>query len=584
LAYRFAASAKVHKIERTLAFYRIHAEGKTAEWSSFLVELYRFSRDRWPHWRDPEFRRTRGEFVTAFMRREWPFSQRTALHRVLYWTARKALAACVTLRLANPEAVARACRNRWRPPAHAVTLPAEIADAADPVPAPSPAHRPEGLRYSALFCGFFLPQYPGISGGEIRDFHLMRHLLGFCRLTFVASHPEVDSGRADPLSPNLEEIWRPADIAKTFPQYVRPKALARMQSHRWQILDLLRRHDVPVFGPELPRDVSFQAKIAEAYLTTLVEAKLRNERTDFLFVSPQVNPLGLLLDRKGVSGRMILLTYDLEAVRFPRLVAGQKGMKRAAGILEAKRACAYERRNLAVYDGIVVVSELDRSILVKEMAVDDERVISVENGVDTAYFAYRGLRHDAPPAVLFVGALGYRPNQLAAMRLVERIMPLVWKRTPEAQVWIVGQQPHPDLLRRGDGRRVFVTGKVPSVLPYLHRCRVVCAPIEMGSGTKYKILEALSAGAPVVCTPLALEGLGLTDEHVALGQTDAELAEAVLAAMHDPESAALRAKRGRAVIETTYAWDVVLAKLEPWLVRIAALPRRARDHGAIRSN
>ena len=271
---------------------------------------------------------------------------------------------------------------------------------------------------------------------------------------------------------------------------------------------------------------------------------------------------------------MILLTYDLEAVRFPRLIAGRKGMKRAAGILEAKRACAFERSNLAVYDGIVVVSELDRSILMNEMAVDGDRVISIENGVDTTHFAFRGVRDDTPEAVLFVGSLGYRPNHLAATRLVERIMPLVWESAPDAQVWIVGQQPHPDLLRRGDGRRVFVTGKVPSVLPYLHQCRVVCAPIEMGSGTKYKILEALSAGAPVVCTPLALEGLDLTNEHVALGRTDAELAEAVLGALRDPESAALRAKRGRAAIETTYAWDVVLAKLEPWLDRIAVLPRR----------
>jgi glycosyltransferase involved in cell wall biosynthesis len=574
LMYRFAGIANVRKIERTLAFYRIHGKGKTAEWSNFLVELYRFSRDWWPRWLDPQFRRTRGEFVTAFMRREWRFPQSTALNRFLYWTARKALAACVTLRLANPEAVARALRNRGTRTDHPVTVPAEIADATGPDQAPYQVLRAERPRYSALFCGFFLPQCPGISGGEIRDFHLVRHLLGFCRLTFLASHSDVDSERTDALSPSLEAMWRREEIAKTFPQYIRPNALARMESRSWRILDFLRRHDVPVFGPNLPRDVSIEAKVAEAYLTTFVDATLRNEPRDFLFVSPQVNPLGLLLDRKRISSRMVLLTYDLEAVRFPRLIAGQNGIRRAAGILEARRARAYERRNLDVYDGIVVVSELDRSILTNEMGIEGERVISVENGVDSAHFAFRSLRTDSPEAVLFVGSLRYRPNHLAAMRLIERIMPLVWDKAPEAQVWIVGQGPHPHLLRQRDGHRVFVTGKVPSVLPYLHRCRVMCAPIEIGSGTKYKILEALSAGAPVVCTPLALEGLDLTDEHVALGQTDAELAEAVLAAMRDPESAALRAKRGRAVIETTYAWGVVLAKLEPWLDRIAALPRR----------
>jgi glycosyltransferase involved in cell wall biosynthesis len=571
LMYRFARIARVLKIERTLAFYRIHPEGKTSAWSNFLVELYRFSRERWPDWRDPQFRRVRRDFVTAFMGREWPFSRRTVAYRRLFWLARQALKACVTLRLANPEAVASGYRA-WRTgrrPTYPVTPPAGLDQ--ESAPEVRGADRP---RYSALFCGFFLPQYPGFSGGEIRDFHLMRRLLGFCRLTFVTSHSDADAERADPLSPNLDAVWRPAEIAKRFPHYVRPGALAQMQSRSWRILDRLRCHEIPVFGPELPRDVSVEAKVAEAYLVAFVEAKLREERPDFLFVSPQVNPLGLLLDRNRFSSRMILLTYDLEAVRFPRLVADRKGIKRAAGILEARRACTYERHNLDAYDGIVVVSELDRSILMNKMGVDGERVISVENGVDISKFAFRSVRTEGPNAVLFVGSLGYRPNHVAAMRLVKRIMPLVWEKMPDAQVWIVGQQPHLDLLRRGDGRRVFVSGKVPSVLPYLHECRVVCAPIEIGSGTKYKILEAMSAGTPVVCTPRALEGFELNEKHVLLGETDAALAEAVLATMRDPESAAVRAKQGRATVERTYAWDVVLAKLEPWLDRITSLPRR----------
>ena len=48
LFYRFTANAKIRKLERTHAFYRIHRSGKTSDWSKFPVELYDFSRQRWP--------------------------------------------------------------------------------------------------------------------------------------------------------------------------------------------------------------------------------------------------------------------------------------------------------------------------------------------------------------------------------------------------------------------------------------------------------------------------------------------------------------------------------------------------------
>lgn len=44
----------------------------------------------------------------------------------------------------------------------------------------SPA-RPGGRRvkphWRSTFCGFLWPYQPGYSGGEIRDFHLLRHLV-----------------------------------------------------------------------------------------------------------------------------------------------------------------------------------------------------------------------------------------------------------------------------------------------------------------------------------------------------------------------------------------------------------------------
>jgi hypothetical protein len=88
LFFRFMARARVRKIERTLAFYRIHASSKTADWEKFLVELYRFSRPQWPPVWTREFRSTWWDFLKHYPprrfgrsprdRRSWPSSRSSA--------------------------------------------------------------------------------------------------------------------------------------------------------------------------------------------------------------------------------------------------------------------------------------------------------------------------------------------------------------------------------------------------------------------------------------------------------------------------------------------------------------------------
>ncbi len=66
---RMGARGKVRKIEKTLAFYRLHDAGKSADWKRFLIELYRYSRPRWPRLLSSDFIDTWASFVKHFVRR-----------------------------------------------------------------------------------------------------------------------------------------------------------------------------------------------------------------------------------------------------------------------------------------------------------------------------------------------------------------------------------------------------------------------------------------------------------------------------------------------------------------------------------
>ena len=141
---------------------------------------------------------------------------------------------------------------------------------------------------------------------------------------------------------------------------------------------------------------------------------------------------------------------------------------------------------------------------------------------------------DASPLLVFVGNFMHPPNRLAAMRLVRTIHPALRREFPALRLRIVGHDP-PDDLRDAAGPGVEITGRVPDVRPHLAAATVVVAPLTTGGGMRVKVLEALAAGAAVVATPRAVEGIGVTDGvELLVANDDAAFTSAVATLLDDP--------------------------------------------------
>lgn len=158
-------------------------------------------------------------------------------------------------------------------------------------------------------------------------------------------------------------------------------------------------------------------------------------------------------------------------------------------------------------------------------------------------------------AALFVGHLGYRPNLVAARRLVRGIFPVLRRRDPAAELTLAGRAPHRSM-------RQLLTPAVPGVrlvpdppdlMSLYDRASMALLPLTEGGGTRIKALEALALGLPVVASAKAVEGLHLTaGRDFLLAETDAEF---VAAAVRLSEDAALRealAEAGRSLAQTCH--------------------------------
>ncbi len=169
-----------------------------------------------------------------------------------------------------------------------------------------------------------------------------------------------------------------------------------------------------------------------------------------------------------------------------------------------------------------------------------------------------------PPVVAFSGRLKYRPNVVAAERLVKDIWPRVLSRAPQARLAIGGAEA-PRALKRlcASASRVSLVSPVDDMSAFLRGARAVAAPVSLGGGTSLKLLEAFEAGTPVVASRevaarVAVPGIATP---CALAASDEELAEGLIGYLQDPAKADSDGARARAFVETHFDREVAVKTL-----------------------
>ena len=99
------------------------------------------------------------------------------------------------------------------------------------------------------------------------------------------------------------------------------------------------------------------------------------------------------------------------------------------------------------------------------------------------------------------------------------------------------------------------------------------APMPIALGIANKVLEALAAGRPVVCTAAAAAGLGpRTAAVLRVAGGAAEFAAAVAGLLADPVERRRMSEDGCRLIEEEWRWEPVLARMRAIVEEAAAGP------------
>jgi glycosyltransferase involved in cell wall biosynthesis len=252
---------------------------------------------------------------------------------------------------------------------------------------------------------------------------------------------------------------------------------------------------------------------------------------------------------------------------------GNGALTRCWTAFEQPRTRAYEGAMVGAFDRVVVTTEREADELMQLAApAPVTRPAAVCNGVDLDYFAFRGgLR--SPETIVMTGKMSYHANVAAAKFLVDEVMPLVWKERPRVKVELVGKNPTREVsalaypqMRPGTAQQrgeVVVTGEVLDLRPHLWRAAVAVAPIVYGAGVQNKVLEAMAASTPVVCTQIAVGALRVRNgKDLFVGSDPSEMASHLLTLLANQDLRRRIGDAGRTFVEQNHGWQSAVERLE----------------------
>lgn len=211
------------------------------------------------------------------------------------------------------------------------------------------------------------------------------------------------------------------------------------------------------------------------------------------------------------------------------------------------------------HDAIFTTSDRDGDII-KNDVVDVSQYV-IPNGVDTEFFSSSGADPE-PFSMVFTGAMSYVPNYDGMIYFLNEIFPIIKKAVPQAKIYIVGSKP-PSVLKKYQSESVIVTGFVDDVRPYVDQANVFVVPLNMGSGTRLKVVEALSMEKSVVSTSIGCEGIDVEDgEHLIVKDEPAAFAEAVIQLFNDAQLRNKLVYNGYDLVKKKYDWEVICSSID----------------------
>lgn len=380
----------------------------------------------------------------------------------------------------------------------------------------------------------YLP-YPLLSGGQIRTYNLLKKLADKHEITLFAL---IKDNQEKKYIKNIEPFCKKIRVFKRSNKAFTVKNILKTAFSSFPFLVI--RNYVPEAVRVVKQELSSQQYDLIHSETFYMMPHIPQTKTPILLVEQTIEYLGYeSYAEKVFLPLRILLNYDVNKIR------------------------KWERYYWKQAEKLIAMSKDDKKYI-QQYLNRPKKVEVISNGVDAQWFAAKPQQLPKNPTVIYVGTFKWLPNVEAVKYLVKQIWPKVLKLSPNARLKIIGNEPTQEIISYGtQNKNIQITGRVSDIRDAFRKAHVLLAPVLSGKGTRYKILEAMASGTPIVATKTAVEGLNLKhNEHALISNNPQSLAEYVNQLLNDQKLWKKLSINGKRFVKTNYDWQLISKELD----------------------
>jgi glycosyltransferase involved in cell wall biosynthesis len=394
-----------------------------------------------------------------------------------------------------------------------------------------------------LVVSSFLP-YPLFSGGHVRLYNLIKELSKNHKITLICEKRDYQTER------DIKEVEKLCEQVVTVPR-----------KKQWTFENILKS-GFSRFPFLLVGHKSLEMKNHIVRVLNEKTYDLIHVETFYVYQNVPRTYLPKILIEHNIEYQVYQKYENISATYLKPLLKA-----------DIQKIKYWEEKTWKQASRVVAVSEFERKQIEKIVS----NVAIVANGVDVQKYKMQNAKlkfNKKEKRILFIGDFKWIQNQKAAEWILREIWPLIDSRLKTTKgpfgindsrikLWIVGRN-IPERLKNLGSENVIFDENAPAETEKIYqKATMLLAPITVGGGTSYKILESMASGLPVVTTHLGIEGLGAKPGvHALIGNTSEELADCVDTLIKEEKEFETIALNARKLIEQKYTWTTIAKELE----------------------
>ena len=393
-----------------------------------------------------------------------------------------------------------------------------------------------------LMLTLYLP-YPPNSGGQIRSYNLIKHLSKKHDITLVSFIKKGEEKYADEMRKYCKEVI-------FFYRSEKPFSLKNILSTGFSLYPFL-----------VMRNLSREAQMK-------LSEKLKREQFDVIHVETFYLRPHIPADTKVP---VILVDQTIEYAVYQHYVQNLKWwFLKPLFYIDVVKLKYWETRFWKEAKRVIAVSEADKKTMQKSVPGLKVDIIPNAPGDDLAnlYNPEKKLAVQNP-LIFYQSNFLWMQNVEGAVFLAKEVFPLIKKEYPAARCRIIGQNARTNAHMKvneleSKGVEVIEQDKsdVEAVIRSYDEGTIFVAPLHGPGGTRLKILGAMSAGVPVVTTPVGASGLEVTNgQDILIGDSPKEIAALVLKLINDKKIFRKIVENAKNLIKEKYDWKAIALDL-----------------------